>query len=278
MLEKTLSASAFIVNESRARAEDLSLDSYAKLWVDEDVRKLWRKFREEVYGTDPQALAVRNRFFLRAVNEFFKQNPTGIFVNIAAGFTSYPYLMQNQVETIEIDLPAVMAYKTKKVIEFTNLGCLPKRDITFLAGDLNTTQGIDAIEHNLREKIKDRPSFLLLEGISYYLKPSAFSQFMAAASRLQAHGSELSLDYWEPGNMKNDIFLKFSDFLERRCNHPSRNYNLMTPVNIRSFPGYKVKLETDVSAFERQIADAPVLQDWATRIPENFVILVRAWK
>ena len=78
MLEKTLSASAFIVNESRARAEDLSLDSYAKLWVDEDVRKLWRKFREEVYGTDTQALAVRNRFLLRAVNEFFKQNCMGI--------------------------------------------------------------------------------------------------------------------------------------------------------------------------------------------------------
>ncbi len=276
MLERTLSASAFIVNESRARAEDLSLDSYAKLWVDADIRKLWKKFEEEVYGTDPRALAVRNRFFLGAVNDFFNRHPKGIFVNVAAGFTSYPYLMENQVETIEIDLPAVVAYKTEKVLEFTTLGWLPRRDITLLAGDLNTARGIDAIEQALLKKLKDRPSFLLLEGISYYLKPSAFSRVMAAASRIQAHGSELSMDYWEPRNMKNDIFLKFSDFLERRCNHSKRDYNLMTPRDIRSFPGYEVGLETDVSAVERQISDAPVLQDWATRIPENFIVLTRA--
>lgn len=275
MIERTLSASAFIVNESRARAEALSLDSYAKLWVDDDVRKLWCLFRDEVYAQDPQALAARNRFFLECADSFFTGNPHGIFINIAAGFTSYPYLMENPVETIEIDLPAVVEYKKKKTREFRTAGYLPDRDVTYLACDLNTGKGIEAIVPTLSEKTKERPSFILLEGISYYLKRDSFFSLLNAVSRLQTPGSELSLDYWEPEVLKNRIFMKFRDFLEKRCGHPGRGYNLLTPTDIRSISGYSVGLETDVSAVERRISEKPVLQEWTKRLPENFVKLVR---
>lgn len=39
--------------------------------------------------------------------------------------------------------------------------------------------------------------------------------------------------------------------------------------------GYELGLETDVSAFEREIVKRPVLQAWAERLPENFVVMVR---
>lgn len=275
MIKRTLSASAFIVNESRARAEDLSLDVYAKLWVDDDVRALWRLFENEVYQDDPRALAVRNRFFMEAVNTFFRDNPNGIFVNVAAGFTAYPFLMDTPVQTIEIDLPAVVEYKRAKVLEWMEQERLPRRDVIYMAGDLGTGKGRKAIETALSRAIGDRPSFMLLEGISYYLKRDVFFSFMETACRIQTPGSRLSMDYWEPGNTNNTIFLKFSDFLERRCNHPNRDYNLMTPGDIQSIAGYRAAVETDVSAVERQISDRPVLQDWATRLPENFVTLVK---
>lgn len=71
------------------------------------------------------------------------------------------------------------------------------------------------------------------------------------------------------------MFLKFCDFLERRCNHPNRSYNLLTPLEMQSMAGYDLGKTIDVSAFEMQISKKPVLQTWEERLPENFVVLVR---
>ena len=38
---KDISITAFIVNKSRALLESLSGDVYAKLWVNEDVKRIW---------------------------------------------------------------------------------------------------------------------------------------------------------------------------------------------------------------------------------------------
>lgn len=154
MIKKNISASAFLVNESRAKAEQLSLDSYAKLWVDASVRDLWNLFSKEVYLNDPQALAVRNRFFLGCLNRFFAENPQGVFINIAAGFTSYPYLMDCPVQAIEVDLPGVVEYKKKKVKEFREAGSLPWRDIAYVAADLNCPKGREALYSELSQKIR----------------------------------------------------------------------------------------------------------------------------
>ena len=274
-MEKDISASAFLVNESRARNEALSLDIHAKLWVDEDVRKLWTQFNDEVYNRDPRAMAVRNRFFLGRLNDFFSRHPGGLFLNIAAGFTSYPYLMDPRVETVEVDLPDVVTYKSRRVKEFQEAGQLPRRRVCFLAADLNSDPGRRALEASLAGIIRERPSFILLEGISYYLDPVAFGDLMAQAARIQCPGSEVAMDYWLPEVVDNGVFNRFRDFLARRCGHPLRQYHLMTPNQVGGIEGYFPGVETDVSAVERMLCEAPILQDWEGRIPENFVVLIR---
>lgn len=275
MIEKSISDSAFLVNESRARSEHLSLDIYAKLWVDDPVRELWCRFNREVYSKDPRALAVRNRFFLKRLEIFFKTHPQAVFLNIAAGFTSYPYLMNQEVEVVEVDLPRVVEYKKDKVKEFISAGNLPGRKITYIAADLNCLEQRNALFSQLHRTLNGRPSFILFEGITYYLDRDAFFSCMEQAAGIQTRGSELSMDYWEPGVEKNQVFIKFCDFLDKRCGHPSRSYNLLTSGELASIDGYKIDVKTDVSAFERQITDKTELQDWEARLPENFVVLVK---
>lgn len=275
MIEKTLSDSAFLVNESRARDENLSQDTYAKLWVDDAVRTLWERFSTEVYAEDPRALAVRNRFFLENINRFARAHPRGVIINIAAGFTSYPYLMDSPLTTVEVDLPRVVDYKRAKVSEFISMGLMPRRDVSYLTANINDPRERAALFERLREIAGDRPSFILLEGITYYLNPEAFFAFLAAAGKFQGPGSRISMDYWEPGVNQNRIFQKFCDFLERRCGHPNQSYNLLTPDKMAALDGYAVDVATDVSAYERTIAPDTVLHNWEERLPENFLVLVR---
>ena len=275
MIDKTLSDSAFLVNESRARAEALSHDPYAKLWVDDEVRALWQRFNDEVYSLDSQALAIRNRFFLEQADRFFADEPQGVFVNVAAGFTSYPYLFKNPVEAVEIDLPGVVDFKKKKLQAFQKGNLLPKRKVDYFSVDLNCAQDRQVLESDLKSRINDRPSFILLEGITYYLLKDSFLEILKLACRLQTPGSRLAMDFWIPEVTTNVVFNKFCDFLERRCGHPKRGYNLLAPSFFKDLDGYAVEVESDVSLHEREIATDFVLQDWENHLPENFMVLVR---
>ncbi len=276
MIKGTLSDSAFLVNQSRARAEDLSHDIYAKLWVDDDVSALWQLYNHEIYSHDPQALAVRNRFFLDNARQFFSENANGVFVNIGAGFTSYPYLLENPIEAIEIDLPEVIEYKRNKILEFQRHKLVPARQVDYLSANLKSAQQRQALHSTLKPALKGRPSFMLFEGISYYLERHSFLALMQMARDLQALGSVLAMDYWLPEVMTNPVFSKFCDFLHRRCGHPKQNYHFLSPAILKGLAGYEIRIESDVSAHERLIADELFLQTWEECIPENFVLLLRA--
>ncbi len=115
MNNKSISDSAFLVNESRSRRVDISKDIYAHLWINESTNQLWNDFYSEVYTFDDIQLALRNRFFLEQLKSFIDKSSNPVFVNIAAGFTSYPFLITNPCKFIEIDLPYIIEYKQKKI-------------------------------------------------------------------------------------------------------------------------------------------------------------------
>lgn len=110
-INRNISASSFLVNESRARDVDLSRDIYAKLWVTEKTMKIWEDFSNKVYPHDAVELGIRNRFFLEQLNRHIHSNPNAVFVNIGAGFTSYPFLTDYECTTIEVDYPHIVSFK-----------------------------------------------------------------------------------------------------------------------------------------------------------------------
>jgi O-methyltransferase involved in polyketide biosynthesis len=174
-MERTLSDSAFLVNESRARAEELSKDPFAKLWVDDRVRALWQLYTDAIYPFDPIQLGVRNRFFLHQAAAFFQTHADPVFVNIAAGFSSYPLLFARAIESIEVDLPQVGAFKTAELGEFRTQGLAPNRAVTYSAADLHDPQDRQALARLLESRCRGRSSFVLVEGLTYYLPRTTFA-------------------------------------------------------------------------------------------------------
>jgi hypothetical protein len=130
-----ISDSAFLVNESRARRSDLSGDYYAHHWVDperrERVRKLWNDFSSCVYPFDDIVLSIRNRFFLERIQAFVSNHADSALVNLGAGFTSYPFLLDRSIRVLEVDFPHVTTYKQSRIDDLTQRGVLPIRSIQF---------------------------------------------------------------------------------------------------------------------------------------------------
>ncbi len=115
-ISNTISESALLVNESRSRRVDISKDIYSHLWTTEDTKKLWTDFNKKVYPYDDVELSLRNRFFLEKLNTYIKLTTNPVFVNIASGFTSYPFLVKNPCKCIEIDLEHIIKIKRYETV------------------------------------------------------------------------------------------------------------------------------------------------------------------
>ena len=122
MNDNTISESAFLVNESRSRRVDISKDIYSLLWVTDSTRELWKDFCKKVYPFDDVELSLRNRFFLDRLNSFLHSKSNPVFVNIGAGFTSYPFLIKSPCICIEVDFKHVITYKQRKIEKWKKEG------------------------------------------------------------------------------------------------------------------------------------------------------------
>jgi O-methyltransferase involved in polyketide biosynthesis len=272
-LERHISESAFLVNESRARDVGLSRDRFAHLWVSDRTRKLWEDFSREVYPHDAVELGVRNRYFLQRLNAAVTDGGIVVFVNIGSGFTSYPYLTDRPCRCIEVDYDHVLRYKREQTHAWREEGLLPDRPVEYLPADLNDPGDLARLGAHLEEILRAGPSFMLLEGITYYLGMPRLMELFDLASRVQERGSILAFDFWKPDVASHPITLRFKRFFDERFGHREAAYNLFDEAFVHTIPGYAVAEMTDVQEQERALAGSAVLSDSGGILPEHYAIL-----
>jgi O-methyltransferase involved in polyketide biosynthesis len=270
-----ISESALLVNESRARNVALSGDVYAHLWVTGATRSLWEAFSRDVYPHDAIELGVRNRFFLTGLASFVNHRRDPVFVNVGAGFTSYPFLVDARCRTIEIDFPHVIDVKRARLDAWRRDGILPARDVDFLAADLARPDDIGRIEDELASRIAGAPSFILMEGLTYYLSNAALDSLLGAFAALQAADSLLAFDFWTPDTADHPTFIRLRHFFSERFGHAESCYNPLTIEAIREIPGYALEIHTDVQKLEHRYLGTNVLADYDAILPEHYVLLKR---
>src|SRR5690349_1704692 len=95
--------SALIVNAFRARKAHISADKFASLWISDKSEDWANKYIEQVGTTEILVHSLRHRFFLECITQFIEKCPDGVFINIGAGFTNYPYLFSPNIPCCEID-------------------------------------------------------------------------------------------------------------------------------------------------------------------------------
>ncbi len=274
-IQRTLSESAFLVNESRARRVDISQDQFAHLWVSKATRDLWEDFTARVYPYDAIELGLRNRFFLDTLRFFVRSAKNPVFVNIGAGFTSYPFLVKEPCRIIEVDLDHVIDFKRKKIKTWIKNGRMPKRMVEFIPADLCSAGDRKRLQTRLISALADAPSFLLLEGITYYLDEAVLHALFEMCAAIQRSGSVLAFDYWDPTITENPVFLRFKKFCAERFGHKETHYTFCNEEFIHGIQGYTLVEQTDIQKLEKRYTDSALLKNSYEILPENYVVLQR---
>jgi len=270
---KDVSITAFIVNESRARLESLSNDIYAKLWVTEETKRLWKELEQEVYPYDHINLSLRNRFFLDRIKEFVGKHDDSVFVNMAAGFTSYPYLFSADCRCIETDYLHIMDFKEKKVKQWQEEGALPKRAVEFYPLDMEDPDSLKKFEKNLGSWCAEKPTIITMEGLTYYLSAKTLDTLFSFYGKYLIKGSLVIIDFWGPDSESYSVIQRVKKYFSRISSDTIKPFTYMDIDSIRNLDGFSIIEHTDIAQLELRYAKSLFLQDRANRFPTEFVVI-----
>jgi len=275
MKKQKISESAFLVNESRSRRTDISKDIYSHLWTNTKTKKLWDDFSKKVYSFDDIELSIRNRFFLEQLKLFVDNNSNPIFINIAAGFTSYPFLLNKKCRYVEIDYKHIISYKNNMINKWIKEGLLPNRNIIFLSTDLINIAEVNVLFRKLSEIINNSPSFILLEGISYFLDEKSFNYIFKNCRDIQKTNSILAFDFWQLKNETQPVFKRLRNFFSEKFDFHLTKYNLFDSDYIKNIQGYDIIEINSVQELEKLYSNSDLLKDYNNILPENYAVLKR---
>lgn len=278
-LKQHISDTAFLVCESRIRRLDVSQDPYAERWIPAErrdaVRELWEDFSGEVYPYDDLELAIRNRFFLERLQRFVTANRGAVFFNVGAGFTSYPLLLKDYVGSVELDFPHMVRFKQRRFRELCAAGAAPRRRVRFVAADIAGPEGQNTLRRCLANVPPGTPTFILLEGISYYLNFTVLRSLFELFREYQPAGSQVAFDFWRPDLVHHPVFLRLQKFFSERFGYRAQDYCLFGDDRIDGVSGYRALQLTDVAKEEPNYAGTQLLAGNPNMLLENYALLER---
>lgn len=188
---------AFVTATYRATDEGLSKDPFARLWVNDKTDAWLEGYLEAVSRFDPFGHCLRNRFFYEAVKTLHAAGEIEVLINFGAGFSMYPHSLHASLAHIEIDMPDVISFKSGKIRAWQSDGTLPERDIHFLPADFNTIDH-DALIDQINTLTRGRKSFVLIEGVLFFLSRHETDRLFGLINRIQGPGGYIgSVSYNE---------------------------------------------------------------------------------
>ncbi|AQQ66793.1 hypothetical protein Mag101_03405 [Microbulbifer agarilyticus] len=235
-----LEDTAFLWNCFRESNITLSRDHFASLWVTDSVRATTRQHCDDTLPSEPFVHCLRHRLFLDLLSGFSTQHPQGVFVNLGAGFTNYPYLLPTPIATCEVDQRFMGEYKQKKLQELEDSGALPKRDITFIASDLAVPQAIQKLTAQLDQWIAGRPSFILMEGLLYYLPQPAVNTLFKGLGEIQKKGDTLAAMSFRPEESRKAAYRDLAIYFQRQFNNPNFQPTALPRSFYENLPHYQL--------------------------------------
>ena len=273
---KDVSMTAFIVNESRARFESLSRDIYAKLWVTEKTKQLWEELEREVYPYDHINLSLRNRFFFDKIETFVSKQNDSVFVNMAAGFTSYPYLLNMACRCIETDYSHIMNFKEEKIKQWQKEGTIPKQSVEFYPLDIESPKELKNFERDLTSWCANKPTIITMEGLTYYLSTKTLDTLFSFYEKHLIKGSLVIFDFWGPDSENYPVIQRVKKYFSRISGNTIKPFTYMNISSIRNIKGFSISEHTSIAELELRYTNNRLLQDKANRFPTEFIVLKKS--
>lgn len=274
MLTASISDTAFMVNEARSRLEKESGDIYAGLWIPSDqtakVKQLADIQKDKVFKHDGIELAVRCRHFLEELELFTSLNPNCCLLSLAAGLSSYPYLLANYVQTVEVDLKHIIDFKKARAKKLVESNKLPSREIRRMACDLEDNKSRAIMWESIKAALKPQTLFVvLLEGISYYLSDTTLNEIISEVVSNTPKGSLILLDYWPPSMKDSPVFKRMCNFFGEEFGQSNFSYH--TPNSFSKIQGINLlRSQTSIDE-EKRLLGSTFLSEPDSIFPEDYL-------
>lgn len=248
---------------------DVSLDTVAAKWPREED-KLTR-FPESAEEENLQ-VCLRSRYITGHL-EGFNAGGGGHVLLLGSGLCSYPYLIGEGSHWTEVDVAPMIAFKRARARELQEEGELPRREVTYLAADLDDPAQLSGALDAFFTGASGARTAAILEGLLYYVSAEAEDDLLASIAARQKSGDLLILDYWPTSAASHPIYQDWERELREESGNSDPVTRLTDPAKLLALPGYEVVDHYENGGFARRIGLGEF--DPETHIPTEFVTLRR---
>lgn len=135
------------------------------------------------------AFGHRTRFFDDAMSSYLGKVDQVVILGAGWDTRSYSLLKKSDVQAFEADTPETQTQK-RRSLEAANIDA---SDVVFAAADFNEESWLDALKRAGFDP--DKPTFVLWEGVTYYLEAEAVEATLQTVAEQLAPGSAIAFDY-----------------------------------------------------------------------------------
>ncbi len=264
---------AFAVSTYRSYHEDISKDIYAKIWNNSATDALIPNILNNVSKYEAILHSLRNRFFYERMNSFFEENNGGTLINFGSGFSMYQFSFRNNVSTIEIDKKDIIDYKKEKVDRWTIEGKLPNRNIQYIAIDFNDSS-TEKIVELLGPMIKKEPTFILIEGVFFFLDRNTTNKLCNVFAALQKPGDRLGCVTYLPEVENTKVYQRLLHYFDsNNATNDSFNHQTIPHSYFSDIKEYTIKEYTDEFELSKIYAPKSGISDKDEVLNETLYLL-----
>ncbi|QBA64883.1 class I SAM-dependent methyltransferase [Muriicola soli] len=204
---------AFVTAAFRAGDPVLSMDPFANLWANEAANEHAQRYSRAVSSYEALAHRLRNRYFYDTFKTLIKENKIEVLMNFGCGFSMYPFILDPAVLYVEIDTEDVILFKQEKTTQLQDEGVLPYRDIQFVSANFNAPF-LDELYQSLSPICKGKKTFILIEGVLFFLGTDDTTRLFQLFSRLQNANDFVGSVSFQPSLEKQKVFKRLIEFVE----------------------------------------------------------------
>lgn len=265
---------AFVTATYRASNEELSKDSYSSLWKNSKTDIWIENYLKKVSIEEPFVHCLRNRFFYDQINSLIEKEGIEVLINFGCGFSMYPFLFSEELINIEIDQTELIDYKKNQINKWIIEGKLPSRKIHYIAKDFNLEK--DELENEIKSITQDKPSFILLEGVIFFLTEKSTKELIELFSRIQSSGSFFGSVSFNDGIVGTESFKRLIKFYESEVSLNSSFEYLTLPTSFyQTLKDYELIQHEDYVSLSTEYTENEKIENGDLILNENMYLLKR---
>jgi len=265
---------AFMIAYYRAQQSDLSEDPYAQLWLRPGLHKWSQQFAAKVSEHDELLHCLRNRFFYTELKTLWPEEEKVLFLNMGAGFSMYPYLLSEKIQTIELDFEEIALYKNEKTREFTSKNLLPKRSVEHWNVDITNPKNQAVLLQKL-EAYRDYKKVVLIEGVFFFLTEAEINSVLSFCADLLDPKDILMCVSFDESQKETAVFKRLIDYFAEVLQSTSNPFSTLPHSYYEQLNGFNLKKQGSSFELGRNLEVIPSHIKTTEVLNEHFYILER---